>query len=54
MIITCSCQCDEGIRIKICKPNQYDKYDTDYAFLTYLNGKFYSEQGRFKDKLRKI
>lgn len=50
LIIKCKCGCDEGVHFKIDK----DESTNDYAFLTYTNGKFYSEQPRFISKLKKI
>jgi hypothetical protein len=50
MIVSCNCGCDEGMRIRIDK----DDEDDGYAYNSYLSGKFYSEQGRFKDKMKKI
>lgn len=47
MMIVCKCGCDEGIRIKI--DTEFD----DYAYMTYVSGNFYREQGFFK-KLKKI
>lgn len=50
LIVSCKCGCDEGIRFGI---RDYD--DRMYAFVTYMNGKFYSEQGMpFLKKLKKI
>ena len=49
LIVSCKCGCDEGIHFKI-----QDYGDGDYAFLTYINGSFYSQQSTFSDKLRKI
>ena len=48
MIITCCCNCDEGIRIKI-----DESYD-DYCYLTYISGNFYKEQHVLSKKLKKI
>lgn len=48
MIISCKCGCDEGLRIKI------EKDEEDYCYTTYLSGNWYKEQGRFRDKLKKI
>ena len=50
LIVSCNCGCDDGIHLKV------DKEDPDYyVFLTYTNGKFYSEQsGGFMKKLKKI
>lgn len=46
LLVDCSCGCDEGIRFRI------DKEDFDYyCFMTYTNGRFYSEQN---DKLWKV
>ena len=47
MMVLCKCGCDEGIRIKI------DTELGDYAYMSYLSGNFYREQGLFK-KLKKI
>lgn len=40
LIATCSCGCEESIYLKI------DPNDDSFCFLAYMNGKFYSEQGR--------
>lgn len=52
MVVECKCGCDEGIRIKIEKEEDY------YAVLTYVSGHFYTEQDgflkRFALKLKKI
>ena len=42
LIVSCKCGCDEGIHFKI-----YDYEDGDYAFLTYENGNFYTQQRPF-------
>ena len=49
LIISCKCGCDEGIHFKI-----HDYEDGDYAFLTYTNGNFYTQQRPFFEKLKKI
>lgn len=49
LIVSCKCGCDDGIHFKI-----QDDEDGDYAFLTFTNGNFYSQQGSFFNKLRKI
>lgn len=50
LIVSCKCGCDEGIHLKI-----YDYKDGDYAFLTYTNGNFYTQQRTpFFEKLKKI
>nr|DAQ99722.1 MAG TPA: hypothetical protein [Caudoviricetes sp.] len=49
LIVSCECGCDEGIHFKI-----YDYKDGDYAFLTYTNGNFYTQQRRSLKKLKKI
>ena len=50
LIVNCSCGCDEGIHLKIDRFHPYY-----YSFLTYTNGKFYSEQvSGFVKKLKKI
>lgn len=38
LIANCQCGCDDGIHIKI------KEDETFFAFLTYTNGNFYSEQ----------
>lgn len=52
MIIECKCGCDEGIRFRI------DKDDDYYAVMTYLSGHFYKEQkgvfSRLAVKLKRI
>lgn len=54
MYIDCLCGCDQGIRFRI------DKDDLNYyCFMSYTNGKFYTEQsntfyGTFRRKMRKI
>ena len=42
LIVSCKCGCDEGIHFKI-----RDYEDGDYAFLTYTNGNFYTQQRPF-------
>lgn len=49
LIVSCKCGCDEGIHFKI-----HDYEDGDYAFLTYTNGNFYTQQRPFFEKLKKI
>lgn len=49
LIVSCKCGCDEGIHFKI-----HDYGDGDYAFLTYTNGNFYTQQRPFFEKLKKI
>lgn len=49
LIVSCKCGCDNGIHIRI---NNYE--DGDYAFLTYTNGNFYTQQKSFLNKLKKI
>ena len=49
LIVSCKCGCDEGIHFKI-----HDYGDGDYAFLTYTNGNFYTQQRSFFEKLKKI
>lgn len=49
LIVSCKCGCDEGIHFTI-----KDYGDGDYAFLTYTNGNFYSQQSSFIEKLKKI
>ena len=49
LIISCKWGCDEGIHFKI-----HDYEDGDYAFLTYTNGNFYTQQRPFFEKLKKI
>ncbi len=48
MILSCKCGCDEGIRVRI------DRDEDCCSCITYLSGNWYKEQGRFRDKLRKI
>lgn len=55
LYVDCCCGCDEGIRFKIDKFNDFDYY----CFMTYTNGNFYSEQGNgvfsaLHKKLKKI
>jgi hypothetical protein len=38
LVVTCGCGCDNAFHIVI------QKSDDDYAFMSYLNGKFYEEQ----------
>ena len=40
LYVDCCCGCDEGIRFRVDR----DCYDY-YCFMSYTNGKFYSEQG---------
>lgn len=49
LIVSCKCGCDEGIHFKI-----YNYEGGDYAFLTYTNGNFYTQQRPFLEKLKKI
>lgn len=42
LIVSCKCGCDKGIHLKI-----HDYEDGDYAFLTYTNGNFYTQQRPF-------
>lgn len=49
LIISCKCGCDEGIHFKI---ENYE--DGDYAFLSYTNGNFYTQQRSLFEKLKKI
>lgn len=52
LIVSCSCGCDEGVRIKI---EQDDEY---YAYQSFTNGNFFKEQhgiyGVLKEKIKKI
>lgn len=41
LYIDCCCGCDEGIRFKINKDDDFDYY----FIMTYTNGSFYKEQG---------
>lgn len=54
LMINCNCGCDEGIFIRIDEDPDYE----DYAYITYLNSHWYSEQygawDVFKKKLKKI
>ena len=56
LIITCDCGCDESFHIKI--DTVFEDDDYTYAFISYMNGKFYSDQSNgwntFKKKLKKI
>ena len=49
LLVDCSCGCNEGLRISI-------KSDEDgYAYLSYVSGNFYNQQGgRLGKKLKKI
>lgn len=53
LIVTCDCGCEDSIHIKV--ENVSDDY---FAFLSYMNGNFYTEQkgffSTFLNKLRKI
>lgn len=54
LIVTCDCGCENGFHIKV--ENVSDNY---FAFLSYINGNFYTEQqkgffGTLLNKLRKI
>lgn len=51
IIVTCDCNCDKGIRVKIDK--LYELYG-EYCYLTYISGNFYKEQSGLLDKLKKI
>lgn len=54
LIVTCDCGCEESLHMKV------DTDDSDvnfYAFISYMNGKFYNHNSIwsiFKDKCRKI
>ena len=53
LLIDCHCGCDNGIRFRIEKDLDY------YCFMSYTNGKFYTEQAEgmwrvFCKKLKKI
>ena len=48
MIITCSCGCDEGIRVKV------EGFFDEYCYQTYISGNFYKEQAGLLDKIKKI
>ena len=55
LIVTCGCGCEDAIHITI----EADEDTYEYAFMTYMNGKFYSEQERglfrtIADKTKKI
>lgn len=55
LIITCKCGCEDAVHLSI----QPDSDDDSFAFLTYLKGNFYAEQGEthlriLGKKLRKI
>lgn len=51
LIVSCSCDCNEGAYIKL----DHDAETDDYAFMALANGNFYKEQGHtFSTKLRKI
>lgn len=56
LIITCGCGCEDTIHIRI-EP-VYEDEDYTYAFLSYMNGKFYSDQlngwHTLRKKLKKI
>lgn len=58
LVVSCSCECDDGIRIKIDKDVMEDIDWEAYAFLTYQSGNFYREQGGvfrcFAEKCKKI
>lgn len=49
LIISCSCGCDEGLRVSIDNDN-----DEIYCYQTYLSGNWSKEQKGFLDKLKKI
>ena len=50
LIITCHCGCDDSVHISV-----EDFPDGSYAFMTYMNGNFYSEQKHtFIEKIKKI
>lgn len=53
LIVSCMCGCDESMHIKV--NTEYDSF----AYMSYLNGNFYSEQnksifGVIKEKAKKI
>lgn len=56
LIATCGCHCEESIFLRI-EPLD-DANDTDYCFLSYMNGKFFQDQyscwRTFKNKIKKI
>ena len=47
LIATCSCGCEESIHLKI------DPDDDSFCFLSYMNGKFYSEQGGLLSSIKR-
>ena len=50
LVISCKCGCDEGIHFRI-----HDYKDGEYAFVSFTNGNFYSEQKHpLREKLKKI
>lgn len=50
LVVSCKCGCDEGIHFEI-----NGSEDDDYAFVTFTNGNFYTEQKcPFIEKLKKI
>lgn len=55
LYIDCCCGCNEGIRLKVDKDDDFDYY----CFMTYTSGNFYKEQGEtvfrvLSEKLKKI
>ena len=55
LYVDCNCGCNEGIRFKVDKDDDFDYY----CFMTYTNGNFYREQGEtmwrvMRKKLEKI
>lgn len=54
LIVQCDCGCDEGLRLKVEKDDDFDRYAT----MTYISGHWYKEQegclNRLTEKLKKI
>ena len=53
LIVCCKCGCDAGMHIIV------EPIEGDYAYVSYLNGNFYTEQNRsflrvFADKAKRI
>jgi hypothetical protein len=54
MLISCNCGCDEGMRLRIDKDEDLDDVNATYAYQSFSSGDFYTGQGSFRKKLRKI
>ncbi len=55
LIVSCSCGCDEGLRIRIEKDKINGRDTGYYALMTYQSGHWYKEQGgMFRQLYKKL